>query len=290
MFSRRNAIKTAALGASALTLNPGILAGETSRLENPLANRKFKHSVCRWCFNDIPLEEFAERIRDLGIPAIDLLKPEEWGIVAKHGLTCSLGTAGWISLTEGFNNPANHKRFRQPYMELIEQAATMGITQVICFSGNRNGISDEAGLENCAKGLDDIVKHAEQKGITVVMELLNSKVDHKGYQCDHTPWGVALVEKIGSPNFKLLYDIYHMQIMEGDIIATIRQYKDYINHYHTAGVPGRHEINDNQELNYKAIMTAIAETGFNGYVAQEFIPTYEDRIGALREAIAICNV
>lgn len=290
MLSRRDAIKTAALSIGAATVAPVLLSGEVNNTPLSFTKHDFKHSVCRWCYNSFELEEFAERAKELGISSIELLSASEWKTVQKYGLTCAIGTGTFASLTEGFNNRAFHERLQKPYLQLIDQAADAGIPQVICFSGNRKGISDEAGLENCAKGLDKIVKHAEQKGIMVVMELLNSKVDHKDYQCDHTPWGAALVDKIGSPNFKLLYDIYHMQIMEGDIIATIRKYKDYINHFHTAGVPGRHEINDTQELNYKAIMTAIAELGFNGYVAQEFIPTYDDKIAALQEGIKICSV
>ena len=161
---------------------------------------------------------------------------------------------------------------------------------LICFSGNRNGLDDETGLDNCAVGLEPLVKLAERHGIVLHMELLNSKVDHEDYQCDHTPWGVRLSEKLGSPNFKLLYDIYHMQIMEGDIIRTIRDYSDYIAHYHTGGVPGRREINDTQELNYPAIMKAIVDTGFEGYVAQEFIPSYDDKLAALKEGVMICDV
>lgn len=290
MFSRRDAIKTAALSIGAATIAPALLSGKVNNMSDSFTKHDFKHSVCRWCYNSFELEEFAERAKELGISSIELLSASEWKTVQKYGLTCAIGTGSFASLTEGFNNTTFHERLQKPYLQLIDQAADAGIPQVICFSGNRKGMSDEAGLENCAKGLDKIVKHAEQKGIMIVMELLNSKVDHKDYQCDHTPWGAALVDKIGSPNFKLLYDIYHMQIMEGDIIATIRKYKDYINHFHTAGVPGRHEINDSQELNYKAIMTAIAELGFNGYVAQEFIPTYEDKIAALQEGIKICSV
>jgi hydroxypyruvate isomerase len=176
------------------------------------------------------------------------------------------------------------------YTTLINKAADAGIKRVIVFSGNRNGISDAQGIEQCAIGLEPLVNLAEKKNITLVMELLNSKVDHTNYQCDHTPWGVSLADKIGSDHFKLLYDIYHMQIMEGDIIATIKEYHSYIDHYHTGGVPGRNEINKNQELNYPAIIKAILSTGFDGYIAQEFIPTYPDKLKALKEAISICSV
>ena len=239
------------------------------------------HSVCRWCYEDIPLDEFCEQAKALGIQSIDLLIPEELGILPKYDLTCAMVTHKDADLINGFSNTKNHELLISTYLRLIDQAVDHGMTNVIVFSGNRFGISEEAGLENCAVGLDKVVRYAEQKDVMVVMELLNSKVDHPDYQCDHTPWGAALVDKIGSPNFKLLYDIYHMQIMEGDIIATIQKYKDYIAHYHTGGVPGRHEINDSQELNYPAIMRAIVETGYTGFVAQEFIPSYEDKMAAL---------
>ena len=173
---------------------------------------------------------------------------------------------------------------------MIVKASDAGIERVIVFSGNRNGISDEEGIEQCAIGLAPLIKIAEKKNMTLLMELLNSKVDHSDYQCDRTPWGVRLADKIGSNNFKLLYDIYHMQIMEGDLIATINQYHPYIGHYHTGGVPGRNEINTSQELNYPAIVKAILATGFDGYIAQEFIPKNPDKLSALKEAIAICSV
>ena len=248
------------------------------------------HSVCRWCFNSIPLDEFCENVNDLGIKSIDLTTPEEWKTLHKHGLTSAVGTDSFANIEVGFNDRSNHKKLIKPYMDLISKAADNGIPNVILFTGNRNGISDEEGLENFAIGVDPLVKHAEKVGVTVITELLNSKVDHIDYQCDHTLYGVQLVDKIDSPNFKLLYDIYHMQIMEGDIISTITEYKDYIAHYHTAGVPGRHEIDDTQEINYKPIMQAIVNNGFKGYVAQEFIPTGKDILASLKEAIIICDV
>lgn len=251
----------------------------------------FKHSVCRWCFNDVPLETLAQKVKNCGIQSIELLKPDEWSAVYQEGLTCAVATDNFISLTKGFNDPTQHERLQSYYPGLMEQAAEQGIPHVICFSGNRNNLTREGGLENCARGLDKLVKKAEDLGITLIMELLNSRVDHPDYQCDHTEWGVALVEKIGSPHFKLLYDIYHMQVMEGDIIATIRKYRHHIAHYHTAGVPGRNEIDDTQELYYPAIMQAIADSGFTGYVGQEFIPSdKETQFAALREAVVRCSV
>ncbi|MFD2561298.1 hydroxypyruvate isomerase family protein [Aquimarina rubra] len=292
--NRRKAIKNLSFGIGALGFGGTIMGHSVSEkvlgsFQSALKGN-INHSVCRWCYQNIPLERFAEKSKDMGIKAIDLLKPEEWRIVMKQGLSCSLATDTFASITNGFNDPKNHSELQRKYQNLISQASHSGIQQVIVFSGNRKGISNEIGLENCAKGLNPLVKYAEKNNVTLIMELLNSKVDHKDYQCDHTPWGVSLVDKIGSTSFKLLYDIYHMQIMEGDIIATINKYHEYIAHYHTGGVPGRHEINHTQELNYPAIMKAIFTNGFTGYVAQEFIPTYKDSLEALKEGIMICDV
>lgn len=248
------------------------------------------HSVCQWCYSDIPLEQLCEASKDMGITSIDLLTPAQWPIALKYGLTCAMAYATDLGLTKGFNDPSLHAKFLQDYATNIPKAADAGLKNVICFSGNANGLSSEEGLENCARGLEPILKIAAKYNVTVCMELLNSKVDHKDYQCDHTLWGVALCEKLGSPNFKLLYDIYHMQIMEGDVIATITKYKDYIAHYHTGGVPGRHEIDETQELYYPAIMRAIVKNGFQGFVAQEFIPARKDKLASLRAGITICNV
>jgi hydroxypyruvate isomerase len=201
-----------------------------------------------------------------------------------------MGYGSSVGLNKGFNDPSLHAQFLKEYSVAIPKAADAGLKNLICFSGNRNGLSDEAGIENCAKGLEPIMKIASKYNITIAMELLNSKVDHKDYQCDHTEWGVKLCQKLGSPNFKLLYDIYHMQIMEGDVIATIKKHKDYIAHYHTGGVPGRHEIDETQELYYPAIMKAITETGFKGHVAQVFIPSRPDPLKSLADSIKICDI
>lgn len=228
--------------------------------------------------------------KECGIQSVELLHPSEWDIVLDRGLKVALSNGSSLGITRGFNNPQFHGQLQGDIIDIIPKAARSGIPQIIVFSGNRAGLSDEAGLENCAKGLDPILKLAERYDVKIVMELLNSKIDHKDYMCDHTSWGVKLVDKIGSTHFKLLYDIYHMQIMEGDVIRTIREHKEYINHYHTAGVPGRHEIDHTQELNYPAIMQAISETGFNGYVAQEFIPASGDPMKSLKDSIRICSV
>jgi hydroxypyruvate isomerase len=260
--------------------------GETHKLSSGGVN----HSACRWCYSDIPLELFAEQAKDVGVKSIELLDPEEWDVVINKGLTCAISNGSPLGITKGFNDPQYHSHLKKDYLELIPKAAEKGIKQIICFSGNRNGISNEEGLEQCAVGLEPIIKFAQKYDVKILMELLNSKVDHADYQCDKTDWGVSLVEKLGLEHFSLLYDIYHMQIMEGDVIRTIRDNIDYISHFHTGGVPGRNEIDLPQELNYAAIMKAIVGTGFTGYVAQEFIPKREDKLLSLQKAIQICNV
>ncbi len=287
MVSRRDALKGIASVAVAGALPVSVSANSGSEIKS---QARFKHSVCRWPYSGKTLEELCEAAVDIGIASIELLNPNEYETVKHYGLTCAMANSVPLSLTEGFNNPALHEKLQKEYFELFPKVADAGFEKVICFSGNRNGISDEQGIENCAVGLEPVVKKASEYGLTMCMELLNSKVDHADYQCDHTKWGVALCEKLGADNFKLLYDIYHMQIMEGDIIATIREYHPYIAHYHTGGVPGRNEIDESQELNYKAIMQAIAETGFDGFVAQEFIPKAEDVFASLKQGVEICNV
>jgi hydroxypyruvate isomerase len=224
----------------------------------------------------------------IGLKSVELLTPDEWPLVKKYGLTCAMGSgAGPIEV--GLNRKENHERWVTNLLRHIELAAEAGVPSVICFSGNRQGMSDEEGLENCVIGVKQVVGLAEKKGINVCMELLNSKVNHKDYMCDHTEWGVKLVKRVGSPRFKLLYDIYHMQIMEGDVIRTITENWDYIAHFHTGGNPGRNEIDETQELNYKAICTAIVAKGFTGYLAQEFIPK-RDPVTSLSQAFRICDV
>jgi hydroxypyruvate isomerase len=219
---------------------------------------------------------------------MDLVGPEDWPALKKHGLVCSI-TSGGGTIADGLNRKENHDKITRELSENIPRAAAAGVPNVITFSGNRRGLSDQEGLENCVIGLNRVKGLAEQHGVTICLELLNSKVDHKDYQCDHTAWGAAVVKQVGSPRVKLLYDIYHMQIMEGDIIATIRSNQEWIGHYHTGGVPGRHEIDSSQELNYPAIMRAIAATGFAGFVAHEFVPK-GDPLASLREAVRLCTV
>lgn len=293
-MKRRNALQNIGAGVAGFSL--AACKSKNMLLDKSFTSTKEKlkgnvnHSTCRWCYSKIPLEELAEAAQELGMKSIELLNPDEWSIVRNYGLTCAISNGSPLGITKGFNDPANHEQLWSDYMALIPKAAEAGLEQIICFSGNRNGITDAQGIENCAKGLDKVVKEAQKYNIKIVMELLNSKVDHADYQCDHTVWGAELVDKIGSSQFKLLYDIYHMQIMEGDVIATITKYKDYISHFHTGGVPGRNEINMTQELNYDAIMKAIVKTGFEGFVAQEFIPTRENVIQSLSEGIHICDV
>ncbi len=286
-MKRRELIRNISFIAGAMAINKqNLMAGNKGLFEDGL----IEHSACRWCYNDIPLEALCEAAQDIGIKSIEIVGPADWPILQKYGLTCAMGTDTWVSLTEGFNQPKLHAELQKNYLQLLDKAADNGIPNVIVFSGNRNGLDDKTGLENCAVGLDPIAKHAEKVGVMVAMELLNSKVNHKDYQCDHTPWGVELVEKVGSPNFKLLYDIYHMQIMEGDLIATIRKYSDHIAHYHTGGVPGRNEIDETQEIYYPAVINAIKETGFQGYLGQEFIPKRDDKIASLRQGVEICSI
>ena len=291
-MDRRKVIKNLGLGAGLLSIPGGsqIFASETNPNFKPAISGKINHAVCRWCYQDIPLDTFARACKEMGIQAIDLLKPSEWDVVEKEGLVCSMATDDFASLTEGFNNKKNHKKLQKAYKGLIKKAADHKIKNVICFSGNRNGMDDETGLENCVTGLTPLLEFAEKRNVNLVMELLNSKVNHPDYMADHSAWGVKLAKALGKSNFKLLYDIYHMQIMEGDVIRTIRENHEYFNHYHTGGNPGRNEINNSQELNYPAIMEAIAATGFDGFVAQEFIPTYEDKLAALKEGIQICDI
>ena len=292
--SRRKLIKNMIAGSAVLATGTQLLSSYAPKpkSEEPVKLKgHINHSVCRWCFDSIPFEEFCISVKDISIPAIDLVTPKDWPLLQKYGLYSSMCyTAGDISLTDGFADNKFHAKLVPQYLEVIPLMVKAGYKDVICFSGSRRGMDDETGWNNCVKGLQQILPLAEKNGITIQMELLNSKVNHKDYMCDRTAWGVALCKKLGSPNFKLLYDIYHMQIDEGDVIRTITDNKDYIGHYHTAGVPGRHEINETQELYYPAIMKAIVDTGFKGYVAQEFIPAEKDKIASLKQAILICDI
>ena len=251
-----------------------------------------KQSVCRWCFNDMPLDELAANAKRIGLHSVELIGPTDFATIKQHGLMCAMvSQAGPGGIPKGWNRVDNHSWLIPAYEERITQVAAEKWPNIICFSGNRDGLGDQEGLENCAKGLKQLMPAAEKAGVTVCMELLNSKVNHPDYQCDHTPWGVKLVQMVDSPRFKLLYDIYHMQIMEGDVIHTIRDNHQHIAHYHTAGVPGRHEIDESQELFYPAVMKAIVDTGYTGYVAQEFVPVKKELgMVSLEDAYKRCAV
>lgn len=247
------------------------------------------HSVSQWCYGDIPLDDFAKACKGMGLESIELLNEKDWPVVQKAGLKCAVGYATDWGIPKGFNRIENHQKLIADYEAMIPKAAAAGVPNLICFSGNREGQNDNEGLINCAKGLRQLMPLAEKHGVTIIMELLNS-YGHKDYQCDKSTWGSALAEMVGSERFKLLYDIYHMQIMEGNIIEHLRKYMPYIGHIHTGGVPGRNEIDESQELNYPTIMKAIVDTGYKGYVGQEFVPTGKDKLESLRKCILICDV
>ncbi len=294
MSERRKISRRSAMGAIAGAAATTVLAGPAT---GPAAARdtgaqlkgNLKQSVCRWCYGRMDLDTLCQNAADIGLKSVELLDVDELDVPLRHDLTCAM-VNGPCNTVQGWNRMEDHDQLVKKSKELLPAIAEAGMPNMIVFSGNAQpGQSADQGLDACARGLTRIMKAADKHGVTVCMELLNSKVDHRGYQCDHTEWGVKLIEKIGHERFKLLYDIYHMQIMEGDVIRTIRTYKDYIAHYHTAGVPGRNEIDDSQELNYRAICQAIVDTGFTGYLAQEFIPK-RDPMASLAEAAGICDV
>ena len=293
-IKRRDAIKTLALGSSAITIPKftPLIKNKTSKLKGNI-----KQSVCHWCYGNMELEDLAKEAKKIGLVGIDLIGAEGWDILKKYDLISTmcygdLEGKSARSLTNGWCDKRFHKDLIMHFTRHIKQVADAGWTNLICFSGNRRNISDKEGMENCIRGLNKIIPIAEDHGVILHMELLNSKVDHSDYMCDNSIWGVELCKRLGSNNFKLLYDIYHMQIMEGDIIHTIRENHKYYGHYHTAGVPGRNELDEKQELFYPPIMKAIKETGFQGYVAQEFIPRDKTNFGinSLTKAVEICDV
>jgi len=295
-MKRREVIKNTlmsggALGFVAMTSSSCKTKQMADKLDSPLTLKgNINHSVSQWCYGKMPLAELADYAKGLGMKAVELLSENDWDVVLKKGLAVGISNGSPLGIPKGFNDLQYHDLLQKDYAALIPKAAEKGIEQIICFSGNRGTISDQIGLEHCAKGLDPVIKMAEKYKVRIVMELLNSKYNHPNYMCDRTPWGAALAEKIGSPNFGLLYDIYHMQLMEGDVINHIKKYSKYIHHYHTGGVPGRNEINETQELYYPAIMKAIVATGFKGFVGQEFIPTRLNPLDSLKESIMICDV
>ena len=250
---------------------------------------RIRQSASRWCYQKIPLEVLCAKGAAMGLQGIDLLNEEEWEIPRTFGLVCSMGYGGGGEIPNALNRVENHAGIEAAFRKSVPRAEKAGVPNLITFSGNRNGMSDEEGARNTVAGLNRIKKIAEDHGVTICLELLNSKVDHKDYMCDHTAWGVRVMQEVNSPSVKLLYDIYHMQIMEGDLSRTIIANSQWIGHFHTGGVPGRHELDDNQEVEWAGVMRAIASTGFQGFVAHEFIPT-RDPLTSLREAVALCNV
>ncbi len=289
-MTRRAALTTLAAGPGAVLAAGQIRAEEIPTPDTVDARQgRLKQAVCRWCFGRLDLDDLAREVAAMGMVGIDLLSEEEWPVVQRHGLTCTMAN-GPGGLSDGWNTPDNHAALIKRSEELMPKIAEAGLHNMIVFSGNRRGISDDEGIANCARGLEKILPLAESLDITLYMELLNSKRNHPDYQCDHTVWGAALAKQLDAPRFKLLYDIYHMQVMEGDIIATIQENIEYIGHFHTAGVPGRNEIDETQELNYRRISKAIADTGFDGYFAHEFAPRRRDGLASLRQAVAICTV
>ena len=291
-MTRRKFIQSATLAAAATPLLAKVSRAESAAPAKLKGN--IHHSVCRWCYSKIKLDDLCAAGKDMGLVAIDLLNPADFPTVKKYGLVCSMVSNptvdGLGGIPKAWNRVEHHDKLVSAYTQRLQETADAGYERLICFSGNRAGLDDEKGLENCAEGLKKILPLAEKLKVTVCMELLNSKRNHKDYQCDHTAWGVELVKRIGSERFKLLYDIYHMQIMDGDICDTIRENHQYFGHYHTGGVPGRAEIDDTQELHYPRIMQAMLDTGYQGYVAQEFIPRRPDPIASLRQAVQLCDV
>ncbi len=266
----------------------GIVAARGDQPPAPLKGN-INHSVSRWCYGKIPLEELCKFCKRIGIKSVELLGPKDWPTLKRYGLTCAMVSPP-VRLTRGFNRLEQHDELISCYEKIIPLAGAAGMKNVICFPGNRAGMDDEQGMKNCAVGIKRLLPLCEEHGITLVMELLNSKVNHPDYMCDHTAWGVELCKMIGSERFKLLYDIYHMQIMEGDLIRTIRENIEYIAHFHTGGNPGRHEIDDTQEIYYPAVMRAIVATGYKGFVGQEFVPTSADPLASLERCVRICDV
>lgn len=295
--SRRQLIKKIATGvAGASLLGHTPIASAKPKTSNPDTSTlkgNINHSVSRWTYQDLTIEELCKLVKRLGFSAIDLVGPDDWSTLKKYGVDSSMCNGAELNLTDGWGDAQFHDALIERYHRHIDLVADAGYTNLICFSGNKRGMTPEEGLDNAERGLKQIVSHAEARGVVLQMELFNSKVDHPDYFADNSAWGIALCKRLNTPNFKLLYDIYHMQISEGDIIRTIRDEHQYFGHYHTAGVPGRNEIDDTQELYYPAIAKAIIASGFKGYLAQEFVPTpesMEGKIESLESAIKICDV
>ena len=284
-MNRRTALKTG-VAATAFASLSSIVNGEEAV---PTRKKRIQQSVSRWCFEKIALDDLCTFAAQIGLAGIDLLQPDEFEIPRRHGLICTMGYAGGGEIADGLNRPANHAAIEAGLRKNIPLAAKAGVPNVITFSGNRRGLLDEEGARNTVAGLNRVKKIGEDHGVTICLELLNSIENHPDYMADHTAWGVRVMQEVNSPNVKLLYDIYHMQIMEGNLIATINKNLAWIGHFHTGGVPGRHELDDEQEVQWDGVMRAIASAGFRGYVAHEFVPAH-DPLTSLRAAGDLCDV
>ena len=286
--SRRDVLKA----GLALAITPGIGFAEAPAagpLDRVVRKGRIRQAVCRWCYQKIALDDLCAYSASIGLKGIDLLQPEEWSIPRQYGMVCTLGDAGGGDISNALNRIENHASIEAAFRKNIPLAAKMGVPGLITFSGNRGGMSNEEGARNTVAGLNRLKKIAEDHGLIINLELLNSRKDHHDYMADHTAWGVSVVKEVDSPNVKLLYDIYHMQIMEGDLIQTIRDNFRWMGHFHTGGVPGRHELNDQQEIHWTGVMNAIAAMDFKGYVAHEFMPV-GDPLTSLRQAVDLCDV
>jgi hydroxypyruvate isomerase len=284
-ITRRQAVAAMGAAIAGASMTPSASLAEPS---TPQVASRFKQSVSRWCYGKIPLDQLCDSAKAIGYQSVELLSEPDWPIVRAHGLQCAMAN-GFGSIPVGFNRPSNHDKLVADAEAMIPKVAAAGIPNIVVFSGNRGGMSDSEGIANCIAGLKRVTPTAEEHGVTLCLEVLNSKVDHKDYHADHTDWAVEVVKGVASPRLKILYDIYHMQIMEGNVVATIRANAQHIAHYHTGGVPGRAEIDETQELNYRRVMQAIADTGYTAFVGQEFVPR-RDPIASLKQAFEICNV
>ena len=284
-LSRRHWLKTAASGAAAASL-PLSWPAQTASVHR---KGQIRQSASRWCYQKVPLDKLCAYGAEIGLQGIDLLQADEWEVPRRYGLICSMGYAGGGEIRSALNRVENHSKIEEAFRKYIPVASKAGVANVITFSGNRAGLSDEEGAKNTIAGLNRLKKIAEDHGVTICMELLNSKVDHPDYMCDHSAWGLRVVQGVNSPGVKLLYDIYHMQIMEGDLISTIQKNIEWIGHFHTGGVPHRHELDSTQEVQWDGVMHGIAAANYRGFVAHEFVPT-RDPLTSLREAVDLCDV
>jgi hydroxypyruvate isomerase len=284
-----NLTRRAILQSSVISLAASRIPLEAGVASDIARKGRIRQSVCQWCYRQMSIDQLAQSAASIGLRGVDLLQPDDYEIPRRCGLVCTMGYAGGGVINKALNRTENHAAIEQAFRANIPRAAKAGVPNVITFSGNRAGLSDDEGARNTVAGLNRLKKIAEDHGVTICLELLNSKRDHHDYMCDHTAWGVRVAQEVNSPNVKLLYDIYHMQIMEGDLIETISTNIQWIGHFHTGGVPGRHELNGTQEVQWDAVMRAIADSGFRGYVAHEFIPT-ADPLASLKSAADLCDV